>query len=227
MAKLIIYEGSPQSLGGSTGVTAALVGVLSFDDVAPQRWAIKKLLISAHAVVLDVAGGWPSVRLVVLRPDGRLAAALKTTGVAREINVAPDIDRAIAQLQIRPARVSRRAWLQPNLAARRQSHALADSVCRDWDVSHLAPRARTVMLELVDNLVKLTRTRAVLKVSLDDMGLRIALRDFSLVEGREPNFGAPGRRALDRLTRISDDSGMTPLSDGKAIWALLANRVAR
>jgi len=99
MAKLIVYEGSPHSSGGSSGVTAALVGVLSFDDVAAQRRALKELLAQVHAVVLDVAdlrvqhgpavqvlstallvgGGRPFVWLVVLRPDGRLPAALKAT----------------------------------------------------------------------------------------------------------------------------------------------------
>src|SRR4051812_713253 len=108
MAKLIVYEGSPRSSGGSTGVTAALAGVLSFDDRAAQRRAIKELLTQVHAVVLDVAdlrvqhgpavqmlstallaaGGWPSVRLVVLRPDARLIAAPKATGVARDVHIA-------------------------------------------------------------------------------------------------------------------------------------------
>src|SRR3954451_5598311 len=48
MAKLIVYEGSPHSSGGSTGVTAPLAGVLSFDDVAAQRRALKELLTQVH-----------------------------------------------------------------------------------------------------------------------------------------------------------------------------------
>ena len=247
MAKLIVYEGSPHPSDGSTGVTAALVGVLSFSDVAVQRRAIKDLLTRVRAVVLDVtdlriqhgpavqvlstallaAGGWPSVRLVVLRPDGRLVAALRTTGVARDIHVADNIDCALSKLQTRPSRVSRRTWLQPNSAARRQSRAMVNAVCRDWCSSHLAADARTVATELVDNAVRRARTAAVLKLALDDVGLRIALRNFRSIEGAEIEPGMPTGRTLERVSRVSDNCGVTPLSDGKVIWAVLKNRGAR
>lgn len=247
MAKLIVYEGSPRSSGGSTGVTAALVGVLSFGDVAAQRRAIKELLTQVHAVVLDVAdlriphgslvqilstallaaGGWPSVRLVVVRPDGRLGAALKSTGVTRDVHVAENIDWARTKLSTRPSRVSRRTWLQPTVAARRQSRAMVNAVCHDWRVSHLAGGARTVVTELVDNAVKRARTPAVLSVTLDDAGPRIALRNLRSIEGAELEPDTPIGRVLKRLSHVSNSCGVTPLSDGEIIWAVLKNRGAQ
>jgi hypothetical protein len=247
MAKLIVYEDSPRPGGGSTGVTAALTGVLSSHDVAPQRRAIKELLDRVHAVVLDVAelriqhgpavevlstallaaGGWPSARLVVLRPDGRLTAALRTTGVAREVPVADDIDCALATLRARPPRVSRRLWLPPNVAARRRSRGMVSAVCRDWGVAHLAAAAQNIVAELVDNATRRARAPAVLKVTLDDAGLRLAVRDFRTIHARELEPDTPAGRTLARTSRISDSCGITPLSDGKIFWVVLKNGVGR
>src|SRR5689334_711130 len=247
MAKLIVYEGSPRSSGWSTGVTAALVGVLSFDDLAEQRWALKEVLTQVHAVVLDVAdlrvqhgpavhlfstallaaGGWPSVRLVLLRPGGRLAAALMTTGVVRDVHVADNIDCALIKLRTRPPRVSRRRWLQANVSARRQSRAMVNAVCHDWRVSHLAAGARTVVTELVDNAIEPARAAAVLKVTLDDAGLRIALRDFRSIEIAELQSDTSPGQTLQRVSHISDSCGVTPLSDGKIVWVVLKNRAER
>jgi hypothetical protein len=239
MAKLIVYDDSPGPPGGSTGVTAALVGVLSFEDVAVHKRAIKDLLTRAHAVVLDVAelriqhgpavqvlstallaaGGWPSARLVVVRPDGRLATALRTTGVARDVHIADSVEDALGTLHIRPARVSRRIWLGPDAAARRAARTMINAVCHDWHVAHLVPGARTVVRELVDCTVERSRAPGVLKVSLDDSGLRIAVRDFQPVE--------PGSPVLDRMATVSESCGVTPLSDGKIVWAVLANAATR
>jgi len=246
MVKLVVYEGSPRSSGGSTGVTAALVSGLSFDDPAEQRRALKELLTQVQAVVLDVAdlrvehgpavhlfstvllaaGEWPSVRLVLLRPDGRLTAALRTTGVVRDVHVAENIDCALITLRTRPPRVSRRRWLQPNVAARRQSRAMVNAVCHDWRVPYLAAGARTVVTELVD-AVRRARTPAVLKITLDDAGLRSAVRDFRSIEGAELESDTPAGPTLQRVSRISDSCGVTPLSDGKIVWAVLKNRAAR
>jgi hypothetical protein len=72
-----------------------------------------------------------------------------------------------------------------------------------------------------------TQTSGVLKVSLDDLGLRIASRDFRSIEGAELEPGTPAGRALDRVARVSDRCGITPLSDGEILWAVLTNRVAQ
>jgi hypothetical protein len=131
MATLLSRGDSPCLPDGSAAVTAAFVGVLSLDDAASQRRAVEKLLAQAHTLILDVTdlrlqynstvtifsralldvGGWPSVRLVVMKPDRRFGAALEATGVSRDVHVVDSINRALAKLETRARRVSRRAWL--------------------------------------------------------------------------------------------------------------------
>jgi hypothetical protein len=81
--------------------------------------------------------------------------------------------------------------------------------------------------ELVDNAIKPARTPAVLKVTLDGAGLRIALRDFRSVEGAELGSDTPVGQTLERVSHISDSCGVTPLSDGKIVWVVLKNRAGR
>ena len=241
MATLLLHGDPPCLPDGSTAVTAALAGVLSSDEVAVQRREIQKLLTQGHAVILDVAdlrirhgsavkvfsnallaaGGWPSVRLVVVGPDGQLAAALDKTGVSQDVHVVDDIQCAIAKLQARPRRVSRRAWLRPNSIARRQSRTMIYTICHEWCIPHLIRSARTVTAELVHNAIELARTPSVFKVSLDDAGLRIALRDFRATQGfrLRPDSSVPP--SLGRVVRFADSCGVTPLSDGKIVWAVL------
>jgi hypothetical protein len=197
--------------------------VLDVADLRIQHGPAVQVLSTA----LLAAGGWPSARLVVVRPDGRLAAALRTTGVARDVHVADSVESALAKLQIRPARVSRRTWLRPNAAVSQESRAMINAACHDWHVAHLVPGARTVVVELVSGTIERARAPGVLKVSLDDLGLRIAVREFRLVARAELEPGSPAVRVLDRVAPVSDSCGITPLSDGRIVWAVLANRAAR
>jgi hypothetical protein len=241
MATLLLHVERPCLPDGSTAVTAALVGELSSDDVAVQRREIQKLLTQGHAVILDVvdlrirhvsavkvfsnallaSGGWPSAQLVVAGPDEPLAAALHKTGVSQDVHVVGDIQCAIAKLHARPRRVSRRAWLRPDSSARRRSRAMIDTVCQEWRVPHLIRNARTVTAGLVHNAIELARTPSVIKVSLDDAGLRIALRDFRSTQGSRLQRGALAPASPDRVARVADSCGVTPLSDGNVVWAVL------
>jgi hypothetical protein len=103
---------------------------------------------------------------------------------------------------------------------------MVNAVCHDWRVPYLAAGARTVVTELVD-AVRRARTPAVLKITLDDAGLRSAVRDFRSIEGAELESDTPAGPTLQRVSRISDSCGVTPLSDGKIVWAVLKNRAAR
>jgi hypothetical protein len=132
-----------------------------------------------------------------------------------------DIECAMAKLQARPRRVSRRAWLRPDSTARRQSRTLIDSACQDWCIPDVLRSARTVTAELVHNAIELARTPSVFKVSLGDAGLRIALRDFRSTRGSRPRPGASVPLNLGSVVRVADSCGVTPLSDGKVVWAVL------
>jgi hypothetical protein len=82
--------------------------------------------------------------------------------------------------------------------------------------------------ELVDNVIEVARTPSVFKVSLDGDGLRIALRDFKSPRGTQPEPKSVERRSLDHAIRaFSDSFGITPLSDGKAVWVVLRDGVAK
>jgi hypothetical protein len=101
---------------------------------------------------------------------------------------------------------------------------MINAACHDWHVAHLVPGARTVVLELIVGTIECARSLGVLKVSLDDLGLRIALRVFRLIERAELESGSTVGGVLDRVAPVSDSCGVTPLSDGKIVWAVLANR---
>jgi len=201
----------------------ALIGTLTRTDVAQLRHTLDALLVPARPVILDVtrlstqfppaveelsrsllaAGGWPTARLVVAGPDPRFRAALRSISTARDVVVAEDVPDAHRRLHERPERVRRRLALRPGTPGR--ARAFVDRACADWDVPHLADDARGVTAELV----RATRTSAVLTITLGPEGLRIALRDFA---------ASPVPAGVARLT---SSWGVTPRPDGKAVWAVL------
>jgi hypothetical protein len=205
---------------------AVLTGTLTRADPPRLRQALDALLAPSRPVILDVtllrtsfppaveelsrsllaAGGWPTARLVVAGPDPRFRAALRSTGTIRDVVVVDDVAQAHLHLDDRPERVRRRLALRP--AATGRARAFVDRVCADWDVPHLADDARGVAAELV----RPTRTTAVLTVALGPEGMRIALRDFA------PCSASPVPAAVARL---SSSCGVTPRSDGNAVWAML------
>jgi hypothetical protein len=205
--------------------TAALTGTLTRADTPHLRHTLDTLLTPARPLLLDVTqlrtnhppavevlshsllagGGWPTARLVVAGPDPRFRAALRSTGTIRDVVVADDVQEAHRRLGDRPERVRRRLALQPGAAAPR---AFVDRACADWGVHHLADDARGVAAELVRG----ARTSAVLTITLGPEGLRIALRDFAVSTRSAVPAG---------LARLSSSWGVTPRSDGKAVWAVL------
>ena len=106
--------------------------------------------------------------------------------------------------------LSRRAWLRPDSTARRQSRTMIYTICHEWCIPHLIRSARTVTADLVHNAIELARTPSVFKVSLDDAGLRIALRDFRATQGfrLRPDSSVPP--SLGRVVRFADSCGVTP-----------------
>ena len=209
---------------GAHCTIATLSGTSTRTDVPQLRHTLDALLAPARPVILDVtrlstqfppaveelsrsllaAGGWPSARLVVTGPDPRVRAALRSTGTIRDVVIADDVPAAHRRLHERPERVRRRLALRPGTTARGRARAFVDRVCTDWDVPDLAADARRITAELV----RLTRTPAVLTVTLGAEGMRIALRDFA----PSPVPAVVGR---------SSSWGVTPRSDGKAVWAVL------
>jgi hypothetical protein len=204
-------------------ITATLTGTLTSADVPRLRHTLDALLTPARPVILDVtrlrtncppavealsrslvaAGGWPTARLVVAGPDPRFRAALRSTGTIRDVVVADDVQDAHLRLHDRPERVRRRLALGPGTAA--PARAFVHRACADWGVPHLAADARRVTTALVRG----TRTSAVLTITLGPEGLRIALRDFA---------ASP---VPVGVARLSSTWGVTPRSDGKAVWVVL------
>lgn len=223
---------------GSRAVEAAVVGVLGLDDVATLKRSVAKLLVRTRVLIVDVsdmrirqpstvdvfsgavlaAGGWPRVRLAVVEPDGRVAAALRKTGVAQEVHVVPTVEDALKKLEFAPNRVSSRHWLRLGGNAHRAARTIVARICREWQVEHLTRAAEIVADEITAVAVGAPGDRAVLKVSLDDAGLRISVRDFG------PDRGPVTGRVAKRLERLCDSHGATPLSDGRVVWAVLADR---
>jgi hypothetical protein len=220
-----VFAVQPDAPGrGSRCTTATLAGTLARGDVPQLRHTLDALLAPRWPVVLDVArlrtsfppaveelsrsllaaGGWPAARLVVAGPDPRFRAALRSTGASRDVVVADDVAEAHLRLRDRPERVRRRLTLRPGTAAPGRARAFVDRACADWDVPHLADDARRVTGELV----RATRTSAVLTITLGPEGLRIALRDFAA----SPVPAGVGR---------SSSWGVTPRSDGKSVSVVL------
>lgn len=178
--------------------------------------------------VLDQCGGWPRVRLVLCRPDQRMAQALEQRRVSALVPVYRLLLEAEKAIEWQPALVRTRAQLgcddhAPDVACR-----LVRDTCTMWQVDTERQQiAELVVSELVDNVVRHARTAAVLTLEQGTRGLRIAVRDaascdlLSALSQRCTGARRQGR-GLELVARLATAWGVEMHTVGKTVWAQIA-----
>lgn len=225
-----------------TATVVAVRGELSLRTVPQLRRAVEKQLADRGRVLVDVSGlavtwhpaidafptalaamtGWPAARLVLFGPGPATAELLAARPrLAASVHVAADEAEAVALLDVRPRRLSRRAELPCAEQAPKWARLLVEAVYEDWAVSDVASHAALMVVsELATNAVQHARTSSLLTLTLDERGLRIAVRDYLPGDGPSPGDGIGMGMAL--VAAVSRNWGVTPHDDGKTVWAVLA-----
>lgn len=233
-------------------VLLTVTGELSLRTVPALRAALQKFLADRGRVLVDLtgltvswapalevfplalatAGGWPAARLVLVDTPARRAARSGTTRhLSASVHVADSLDAAVGALAVRPGRVSRRTELDGDQDAPCWARILARAAGEDWGITsdqpEADPTAAVVMVtsELVTNAVVHARTSMVLSLTLNDQGLRVAVRDYA-PDGEvrlDPTVGGD-RFGLVVVDGASQGWGVHRHVDGKTVWALVPCR---
>ena len=99
------------------------------------------------------------------------------------------------------------------------------SACLELDIDDgVSEDAVLVASELVANVVDHAGTPCTLTVSVDGEGLLVAVRDFYPCPPPQPRPVNPSSRrgrGLHVVAAVSSRWGVTPMPDGKSVWALL------
>ena len=173
---------------------------------------------------LAQAGGWPLARLVLAAADPTTATILQAARVHLTVPLANSVDEARGLLRFRPPRVVRSHELPCALTAPTLARLFVTLMSEDWELTdELCDEALTVATELVSNAVEHARTACVLHLALDDLRLRIAVRDHQPDVQGHPEPGVRGDRGYGLLIvkGLSRHWGVTPHDDGKTVWARL------
>ena len=96
--------------------------------------ATETAMVTVFPTALDVAGGWPSARLVLFGADATLRSMLKSTGVPDTVPLADDLVTARALLHRQPPRIRRHRDLPMHHAAPAAAREFVRAVCATWSV---------------------------------------------------------------------------------------------
>jgi anti-sigma regulatory factor (Ser/Thr protein kinase) len=221
-----------------------LHGRLSLATLARVRTVLDKLLADRGAVVVDLAalrlgwraavevfpaalaaaGGWPLARLVLTGAGPELAAALRSLRIPRTVPLVDQPAAAAERLLRRPDRVTRSRDLPADTSAPAAARALVREVCEDWGTATALDAAALVANELVTNAVQHARTSCRLGVTLDERGLRVAVRDYAPGHTPRPrpvDATHGGGRGLHLVALLAAGWGAHGHPDGKTVWATI------
>jgi anti-sigma regulatory factor (Ser/Thr protein kinase) len=229
---------------GDECAVLTLTGVLSARSTPQTRTVLAKLLLDRSRVAVDLTGaevgwlpaldvfpaalwfvgGWPAARMALYGAAPETERALRAVGVVASVPLADDVAGARAALERRPVRVRRSAGMPQAVGAPAWARGTVRRAAEDWGLDDdLCGVAMLVATELVTNAVEHARTPSVLSVGLDRSGLHVAVRDEApgpVVPSPRPGPG--GGYGLHVVERLSRKWGVTPHSDGKTVWAVLA-----
>ncbi|MFC7549482.1 ATP-binding protein [Plantactinospora sp. GCM10030261] len=200
-----------------------LVGVLA----PPTAGVIRETLLTALAdrpspVVVDVSG-------LSVRDPQTLAVFDEVSQETAEWPVgellvtpvdAGTVGRRAAETSAR----SLSARLDPAVGAARRARGLVTEGCARWDVPDLIGPGCIAATELVNNVVVHAHTPMTLQLAYRGDALHLSVRDYSpeppVFTGSAPTTSAGGRGLL-LVDSVARRWGVTPLTDGKLIWAVL------
>lgn len=179
--------------------------------------------------VLAECGGWPAAKLVLCRPDPRMAAALTARGVPAFVPVYHLLLEAEAAIDRRPDVVRMRTELPGNEWAPATARQLIRDICPLWQIDdQLRNTAQVVVNELVDVALGHPGV-AELTMEQGPQGLRLAVHDAPVTAPLPPPdpLSDPLHRglglALEMLANLTTAWGVDVEPDGKTAWAVIAN----
>lgn len=170
---------------------------------------------------------WPDVPVLLVcgHPAGR--DALQRNGITRYVPAYECLDSAIAALEgIGPRiRIRRRAELPVHGGCTR-AHELVTEWLWEWDCGSQIREAKTIVAELVSNVLVHTNSAPTLRVETDGWAVTIAVSDRShqlpaRLEMTHDTFRLAG---LHLVAALADGWGYAPTADGKTVWATLRPR---
>jgi hypothetical protein len=223
---------------GQTYPVVRLTGVLDAETSAGVRSTLVGVLADGpEALILDVGGleleptGAAVLRAVALENDDWPAARLVLCCADPEtwqpvgLPVWPSRAEAVAALGAPETSDRLRVVLEPVVGAARRARELVTEACGRWDLPDLAGSACIVITELVNNVVAHARTPMTVLLARHQDTMSVAVRDKSSAQPRFTGPVAPtsyGGRGLLLIDSVSRRWGNLGLTDGKVVWALLA-----
>jgi anti-sigma regulatory factor (Ser/Thr protein kinase) len=140
--------------------------------------------------------------------------------------IADRFGREAAAAQGTGSRLVRSHVLEPHLASPRRARVLLRHACLDWALGEAYDDAALVVTELVTNAVRHAGTPCRVTITLDDDGLRIAVRDQGPLHPALLDAGNPRRcgAGLRVVTTLAQSWGAVPHADGKTVWARFTPR---
>jgi anti-sigma regulatory factor (Ser/Thr protein kinase) len=187
---------------------------------------LRRRVLDVFPAALDAAGGWPAARLAVFTTDRLTRLALHSSGVARRIWVAHDIDLARMRSAFRPREVRARWSFPPSVSAPAWSRSWFGDRCRQWGLEQSEIYdALVVVNELVSNAVDHAGTEAHLDVALAGSALQLRVRDHCPEAPRlQPHDTHASRgRGLQMVDALATRWGWSQHADGKTGWATLVH----
>ncbi|WP_243706151.1 ATP-binding protein [Micromonospora sp. KC721] len=181
-----------------------------------------RLALSVFAATCRRAAGWPAVPVVLCAPPPDAAAWLAESTTCRVVPVRPSRAEA-AELAGAATSPRLRARLEPVATACRRARELVADACARWNVPELVGPASLVLSELVGNVVRHAQTPMQVTLTLRSPYLQVAVLDGSRTAVRAgcPDPRAEGGRGLLLVREMAQRWGITPLGDGKVVWALV------
>ncbi|MCY1144161.1 STAS domain-containing protein [Actinoplanes sp. Pm04-4] len=200
---------------------AALLFDLSAMTVRDQ------LSLNVFPALISQANRWPSIPLLLCKPQPSVARALKSGRYGR-VPVYPSIvaGQAVARLGAE-ASPTLTELLLPIDGAARHARSLAIEACLRWGVLHLAIPACLVTDELVNGAVDNAGTIMTLRITRRPQFLLVAVLHGSPVRPVLPRFPLSDTEDHKRslVEKFATHWGSLPSRDGRAVWATL--KIAR
>jgi len=190
-------------------------------DVSELRLASPEVA-AVFPAVHAAAGGWPDVKMVLCGADSAVLWVQRRT-FRDYVATYATLAEAVARLDERPRRIRRSRRLDWASAAPARGRAFVSETCATFGLPELvSDAARLAASELVTNSIEHARTSVEVTLNLDDNGLRISVRDYSvaLPHYRPLDATSSRGRGIALVAQLCDRWGVRPDSEGKTVWVV-------
>jgi hypothetical protein len=169
----------------------------------------------------------PPVQVVVsLEPTTALAARLNRLGVSRRVPVyaTPPLARDAVARQLPPTERTH-LRLAPRPDAPGRARVLVTDACRAWRLPTLSDRARLVVSELTDNVLRHAGTEMLIAAARRAAGIQLTVSDdnplMPAIPSPQPPEAGRGGHGLRAVHATASFWGALPTGPGKVVWATL------